>query len=111
MSFTYGYDLKEFDEMVAAPVQITETLGSLVLPGAMLVNHFPFCIVAFSLVLLEWISQLLLVRHMPSWVPWFNYDSLARLGRELSQKTMNDPIDFVKNAMACINCISDVHLN
>jgi hypothetical protein len=48
MSLTYGYDLKEYrdDDMVAAPVQITETLGRLVLPGAMLVNHFPFCTVA-----------------------------------------------------------------
>jgi hypothetical protein len=52
MSLTYGYDLNEYDEMVAAPVQITKTLGPLVSPGAMLVNHFPFCMVDFSLLLL-----------------------------------------------------------
>jgi hypothetical protein len=44
MSLTYGYDLKGIDDrMIAAPVQATEMLGQLILPGAVLVNHLPFC--------------------------------------------------------------------
>ena len=44
MSLTYGYDLKSHDDkMIVAPVQITRILERLVLPGALLVNHFPFC--------------------------------------------------------------------
>jgi hypothetical protein len=43
MSLTYGYDLKEGDDMIAAPVQATKILSECVLPGAALVNHLPFC--------------------------------------------------------------------
>jgi hypothetical protein len=44
MSLTYGYDLKGNDDpMIAAPVQATELLSRLILPGAVLVNHLPFC--------------------------------------------------------------------
>jgi hypothetical protein len=43
MSLTYGYDLKEGDEMIAAPVQAAEMLVPLILPGAAMVNHLPFC--------------------------------------------------------------------
>ncbi|KAI0253712.1 cytochrome P450 [Lactifluus subvellereus] len=82
MSITYRYDLKVHDdEMIEAPVQIARIVTPPILPGALLVNHLPF------------------LRHIPSWVPWFNYESLARIGRELGQRTMNEPINFVKNAM------------
>ncbi|KAI0253709.1 cytochrome P450 [Lactifluus subvellereus] len=82
MSLTYGYDLKAHDdEMMIPAVQISKITTPLALPGVVLVNHLPF------------------LRHIPSWVPWFNYESLARIGRELGQRMMDDPIDFVKNAM------------
>ncbi|KAN0137800.1 cytochrome P450 [Lactarius tabidus] len=81
MSIVYGYDLKEKDKIVEAPVQLGNILARLVLPGAALVNHLPF------------------LRHIPSWVPWFSYEPLAQEGRELGRRTMNEPIDFVKNTM------------
>ena len=44
MSLTYGYDLHDNDDhMIAAPVQTTEMLSHLIVPGALLVNHLPFC--------------------------------------------------------------------
>ena len=44
MSLTYGYDLKDNnDQMIAAPVQTTELVTRLATPGALLVNHLPFC--------------------------------------------------------------------
>ena len=43
MSLTYGYDVKEGDKMLEAPVQTTELMSPLVAPGATLVNHLPFC--------------------------------------------------------------------
>jgi hypothetical protein len=43
MSVTYGYDLKEGDKILEAPVQVAELLSPLMLPGATLVNHVPFC--------------------------------------------------------------------
>jgi hypothetical protein len=44
MSLTYGYDLMGNDDhMIVAPVQATEMLSQLTLPGAALVNHLPFC--------------------------------------------------------------------
>ncbi len=47
MSLTYGYDLKEGDDMMAVPVQAIELMAPLLLPGGALVNNFPFCAVAF----------------------------------------------------------------
>ncbi|KAH8984152.1 CyP450 monooxygenase [Lactarius hatsudake] len=90
MSLVYGYDLKENDEIIKAPVELVHMTSRLLLPGATLVNHLPF------------------LRHIPSWVPWFSYESLVRLGRELSQKTMNEPIDFVKKAMRDGTAISSL---
>jgi hypothetical protein len=48
MSLTYGYNLEKGDDMIAAPVQSTEIVARLVLPGAALVNSFPFCAVTYS---------------------------------------------------------------
>ena len=42
MSLVYGYDLKENDKMVEAPVQLTNILSRLILPGAALVIYLPF---------------------------------------------------------------------
>ena len=50
MSLTYGYDLKDNnDQMIAAPVQATEFVSRLIVPGALLVNHLPFCAEARSI--------------------------------------------------------------
>jgi hypothetical protein len=81
MSFTYGYDLKENDDIIQAPVQLSQIIGRFFYPEAALVNFLPS------------------LRHIPSWVPWFSYAPLAQIGRELGQRTMNEPIDFVKKAM------------
>jgi hypothetical protein len=43
MSLTYGYDLKDGDKILEVPVQTGELLSPLMLPGATLVNHLPFC--------------------------------------------------------------------
>jgi hypothetical protein len=59
MSLTYGYDLKEGDDMIAAPTQTAETLVQLLLPGAAMVNHIPIC--AGALVTLT--TQYLIVCH------------------------------------------------
>ena len=50
MSLTYGYDLKEGDDMIAAPVQVNEMLIPFLLPGASMVNHLPFRAVVFIIV-------------------------------------------------------------
>jgi hypothetical protein len=43
MLLTFGYDLKDGDRILEAPVQITEMFSPLVQPGGALVNDFPFC--------------------------------------------------------------------
>lgn len=47
MSLTYGYDLNDGDELLAAPIQSTELMSRVILPGAVLVNHLPFCTVLY----------------------------------------------------------------
>ncbi|KAH9952456.1 cytochrome P450 [Russula dissimulans] len=81
MSLTYGYDLKKGDKIIAAPIQATEIMSPLVVPGGSLVNQLPF------------------LRHIPSWVPWLSYEPLAQLGRVLAERMKNEPIDFVKSAI------------
>jgi hypothetical protein len=48
MSLTYGYDLNDGDELMAAPVQATEIMSRVILPGSVLVNHLPFCMVLYT---------------------------------------------------------------
>jgi hypothetical protein len=47
MSLTYGYDLNDGDDFMAAPIQTTEIMSRVMLPGAALVNHLPFCAVPY----------------------------------------------------------------
>ncbi|KAH9021640.1 cytochrome P450 [Lactarius hengduanensis] len=81
MRLTYGYDLKENDDMSVLPKRIADIIKPFFLPGAALVNHLPF------------------LRPLPSWVPWFKYEPLAGECRELAQRMKNEPIDFVRNSM------------
>jgi hypothetical protein len=46
MSLTFGYDLKDGDKILEAPLQVSRLLGPLSQPGAALVNYFPFCAVS-----------------------------------------------------------------
>jgi hypothetical protein len=101
MSLTFGYDLKDGDKILEAPLQVNRLLGSLAQPGAALVNYFPFCAVSDFILAASSVSWLSSVRHIPSWVPYFSYKPLARIGRKLSERTRNEPIDFVKNALVC----------
>ena len=43
MSLAYGYDLNDGDNFMTAPVQASELVSQVALPGAVLVNHLPFC--------------------------------------------------------------------
>ena len=43
MSLTYGYDLNDGDDFMTAPIQAGEIVTRVVVPGAVLVNHLPFC--------------------------------------------------------------------
>ena len=105
MSLTYGYDLKDGDKILEAPVQATKIMSPLILPGAALVNHLPFCAVSdFHPCHASSASQLFSVRHIPSWVPYLSYEPLARIVRKLSERIRNEPIDFVKNALVCGDC-------
>jgi len=41
------------------------------------------------------------VRHIPSWVPYLSYEPLAQIGRTVSERIKNEPIDFVRNGLVC----------
>jgi hypothetical protein len=53
MSLTYGYDPKEGDDMMAAPIRATEMITRLLLPGAALVNEFPSRAVMYCIILIS----------------------------------------------------------
>jgi hypothetical protein len=108
MSLTYGYDLKEGDDMIAAPVQALEMVVPLLLPGAALVNNLPFCASTFVAICIL-VAQSFPVKYIPSWVPYFSYEPLAQTARRLSEKAKNDPINFVKKAMVRYYCAHIIH--
>ena len=48
MSLTYGYDLNDHgDEFMTAPIESSELVSRVILPGAVLVNQLPFCTVFY----------------------------------------------------------------
>ncbi|KAI9441797.1 cytochrome P450 [Lactarius indigo] len=81
MRLTYGYDLKENDDMLAPPKRVINVMKQFILPGTAAINHLPF------------------LRHLPSWVPWFKYEPLASECREMARRAKNEPMDFVRNSM------------
>jgi hypothetical protein len=48
MHLTYGYDLKENDEIVISARRTGEIMGQYAVPGAALVNHLPFRAIPLS---------------------------------------------------------------
>jgi hypothetical protein len=112
MSLTYGYDLKDGDEILEAPTGAAEKLSPLLLPGGALVNHLPFCAISnFILPRIVVSYSYVLVRHIPSWVPFLSYEPLAQTIRKLSKRIRNEPIDFVKNALVCGDRASSILVN
>jgi hypothetical protein len=104
MSLTYGYDLKEGDKILEAPVQATEIHAPLILPGAALINHVPFCAVSNFIPAMPAVPYgNFSVRYIPSWVPYFSYEPVARIGRKLSERMRNEPINLVKDALVCVD--------
>jgi len=53
MRLTYGYDLKENDDMLTPPKRIAEIMKQFFFPGAALVNHLPFRAVLHPLLSFE----------------------------------------------------------
>ena len=47
MALTYGYDLNDGDELMSAPIEGSELVSRTIVPGALLVNHVPFCAVPY----------------------------------------------------------------
>ncbi len=112
MSVVYGYDLKGGDKILEAPVQNAKLLSRLLSPGRALVNYLPLrAVLNFVLAILAMPHGLFPVRYIPSWVPYFSYEPLVRIGRKLSERTKNEPIDFVKNALVCGDHSPSVHLD
>ena len=57
------------------------------------------------------ISEPLPVRHIPSWVPFFSYKPLVKIGREMSERIRNESIDFVKNALVGGDHAPSIHVD
>ncbi len=47
MALTYGYNLNYGDDLMVTPIEATELVSQVILPGAALVNHLPFCTVLY----------------------------------------------------------------
>ncbi|KAH9051252.1 cytochrome P450 [Lactarius vividus] len=78
---SYGYDLKENDDMLYPPKRVGDIMKQFFAPGTALVNHFP------------------ILKRLPSWVPLFKYEPLASESRELVRRMKDEPLNFVRKSM------------
>ncbi|KAI0064833.1 cytochrome P450 [Artomyces pyxidatus] len=82
MSVVYGYDVKEHDdEYVEAARAFGYMTQRTVLPGALLVNDFPF------------------LKYLPEWLPGTGFKAIARRCVDLGEQVLNAPMALVKEAM------------
>ena len=102
MSLTFGYDLKDSDKVLEASNQLSSILRPLVAPArGALVNFLPICAVSILFLPAYSVSWPFSVLRIPSWVPYFSYQPLVRLGRKINERMKNEPFEFVKNALVC----------
>ena len=95
MSLTYGYDLNDGDELMAAPIQTAEILSRVLLTWSGISKSPPIlygslrchCHVGCLTAILSAAHSLM------------GYEPLIRRGRELSDEMKNKPIEFEKKAM------------
>jgi hypothetical protein len=105
----YGYEAQgRNDRKVEITRQFSDVGSQSVLPGVLLVNDLPFCMCYFVFHI-GIISLMIIVRHIPEWLPWLSYKPLARLGYSLGQETMHEPIRFVKESMVS-DCFVSAHV-
>ncbi|KAA1473811.1 cytochrome P450 [Dentipellis sp. KUC8613] len=82
MSLTYGYDVKESNDVfVSLADQVNGLAAESILPGASLVNEFPF------------------LRHFPEWLPGMGFKHRARYIYGLVQEMINAPFEYTKESL------------
>ena len=102
LAMTYGYEVRGLDDRkVTVARKMTEHGSTNALPGALLVNELPFRVFSFFgyTHCCSRFTTTLLVRHIPEWLPWFSYKPLARIGVDLGNEVLNEPIRFVVDGM------------
>lgn len=63
MYLTYGYDLKENDDILTPARRTGEIMSQFALPGAALVNHLPFRTVSGISLVLEYLTTIFSPAH------------------------------------------------
>lgn len=58
MHLTYGYDLKEGDDILIPPRRTGDIMAKFILPGAAIVNHLPFRAVSSLLLLFDCLTAI-----------------------------------------------------
>jgi hypothetical protein len=78
----YGYDVKSIDDpCIAAANNATVIAAGLAVPGASLINIFPF------------------LRHVPPWFPGASSRKLAEKARKYSEEAQRIPMEYVEECM------------
>jgi len=101
LSMGFGYEVKGHDDRkVSAAKRLVNLAGEATFPGALLVNDLPFrkC----SLVSDKARRLFAPVRHIPEWLPWLSYKPIARLGYNIGQQVLNEPMEFVRESIVSI---------
>ena len=50
----------------------------------------------------------MLVKYIPEWFSWFSYKPLARIGYNIGQEVLYEPMEFVREAIVSIRIFKHV---
>jgi hypothetical protein len=103
LAMGYGYEVKGLnDQKIKAARKLAHLVSETVLPGALLVNDVPFCEYTLRHWAIEVQRSFMIVQYIPEWLSWFSYKPLARIGYNIGQEVLREPMGFVREAIVSI---------
>jgi hypothetical protein len=98
MKVVYGLEIESYEsEYISLPERVLEILSEVTTPGRFFVDFLPFR---------EWeshmtkpVSDLPIVRYIPSWFPGAGFQRLALESQETHRRALDNPINAVQSQM------------
>ncbi|KAG2008249.1 cytochrome P450 [Coprinopsis cinerea AmutBmut pab1-1] len=79
---SYGFEDEEYNKVLVEEAEaLASGFSESIIPGRYLVNAFPF------------------LRHVPAWLPGAGFQRTMQYLRKISEKTLSEPFDNVKEAL------------
>ena len=101
MSIAYGIDSKSADDpFLKANIEASDAVSAALVPGKWLVDVIPIrgCLCTRTVTYMR-LTYPLIVQYIPDWFPGMGFKVHAKEVREKFRKSVDSPLEYVKNAM------------